>query len=303
MKTSNYRNVKPYSTPTSKPMKETDIRTALQNGSAYLSRSGADTPYLDACLLLSETLTIEKEQLFARLSDTLAENSHNKYQGLLTQRAAGVPVSYLRKRKEFYGLEFYVDSRVLVPRPDTELIVEIVLEITDESPQFDSVHDCCTGSGCIALTLAKLHPGIEVSASDISEPALEVFKLNNERLLSRRPASYVSDLLENVPGRYHIIVSNPPYLLSSEVDTMQTAGWPEPRIALDGGDDGLDLVRKLAEQAKTKLHPRGYLILEVADQQMAATVAILNDSGYSDVEVRHDLAGRQRVCLGRNRAK
>jgi len=190
-----------------------------------------------------------------------------------------------------------------VPRPDTELIVETVLEVTDESPQFDSVHDCCTGSGCIALTLAKLHPGIEVSASDISEPALEVFKLNNERLLSRRPASYVSDLLENVPGKYHIIVSNPPYLLSSEVDTMQTAGWPEPRIALDGGDDGLDLVRKLVEQAKTKLHSRGYLILEVADQQMAATVAILNDSGYSDVEVRHDLAGRQRVCLGRNRAK
>ncbi len=273
---------------------------ALQNGSAYLGQSGADTPYLDACLLLSETLGIEKEQLFARLSDPLAANSHDQYQALLTQRAAGVPVSYLRKRKEFYGLEFYVDQRVLVPRPDTELIVEAVLELTDKLPHFERVHDCCTGSGCIALTLAKLHPGIEVSASDISEQALEVFELNSVRLLSRRPRTYVSDLLEKVPGTYHIIVSNPPYLQSSEVDAMQAAGWPEPRLALDGGDDGLDLVRRLAAQSKSRLHQRGYLMLEVADPQMEATVAILDACGYGDIEVRHDLAGRRRVCIGRN---
>ncbi len=283
-------------------MNETDIRTALQHGSAYLSRSGAETPYLDACLLLSETLGIEKEQLFARLSDPLTCTSHDQYQALLTQRAAGVPVSYLRKRKEFFGLDFYVDSRVLVPRPDTELIVEAVLEITDELPQFDQVHDCCTGSGCIALTLAKLHPGIEVSASDISERALEVFGINSGRILSRSLDTYVSNLLENVPGTYHIIVSNPPYLLSSEVDAMQAAGWPEPRVALDGGDDGLDLVRKLAAQSTSRLHPRGYLILEVADPQMEATTAILEALGYGDIEVRHDLAGRRRVCIGRNGA-
>ncbi|TVR89189.1 MAG: peptide chain release factor N(5)-glutamine methyltransferase [Spirochaetaceae bacterium] len=284
-------------------MKETDIRKALQDGSSYLTRAGAETPYLDACLLLAETLSLEKEQLFARLSDPLADTPHDQYQALLTQRAAGVPVSYLRKRKEFYGLEFYVDQRVLVPRPDTELIVETVLEVTDTLPHFDRIHDCCTGSGCIAVTLAKLHPGIEVSASDISEPALEVFAINSDRLLSRQLETYASNLLEAVPGTYHIIVSNPPYLLSSEVDTMQASGWPEPRLALDGGDDGLDLVRKLAVQSKSRLHQRGYLMLEVADPQMETTVAILEACGYGDIEVRHDLAGRRRVCIGRNGAR
>lgn len=284
-------------------MEETDIRKALQNASAYLGRSGADTPYLDACLLLSETLGIEKEQLFARLSDPLACSFNDQFQALLTQRAAGVPVSYLRKRKEFFGLEFYVDGRVLVPRPDTELLVEAVIELTDEFPNLELVHDCCTGSGCIAITLAKLHPGIEVSASDISPQALEVFGVNSNRILSRQLTTHESDLLETVPGPYHIVVSNPPYLLSSEVDVMQAGGWPEPRLALDGGADGLDLVRKLATQARSKLHPRGYLMVEVADPQMEATVAIFEDLGYVNVEVRHDLADRQRVCIGRNGAR
>lgn len=281
-------------------MEPTDIRKALQDGSAYLSRSGAETPYLDACLLLSETLGMEKEQLFARLGDPMNSAQHQSYESLLLRRAAGVPVSYLRNRKEFYGLEFVVDERVLVPRPETELIIDTVFELTEHRPQLERVHDSCTGSGCIALTLAKLHPGFVVSASDISEGALEVFALNADRLLNHRPLSYCSNLLEQVPDRFHIIVSNPPYLRSSEVDSMQATGWPEPRLALDGGHDGLDLVRKLAQQAVTSLYPKGYLVVEVADAQMDSVTRIFAENGYSEVDVRHDLAGRRRVCVGRS---
>ena len=155
-----------------------------------------------------------------------------RFLGLVDRRSAGVPVSYIRKVKEFWGLEFYVDERVLVPRPDTEALVEKALDVVRADPRLYRVHDACAGSGCIGIALKSTVPRLSVSASDISAEAGEVLSFNAEKLLGARMEFFVSDLLESVPGPFDVITANPPYLSDNEVEGMRKLGWPEPEMAL-----------------------------------------------------------------------
>ncbi|MFW5738602.1 MAG: N5-glutamine methyltransferase family protein [Spirochaetota bacterium] len=224
--------------------------------------------------------------------------------------------------KEFYGREFLVSPAVLVPRPDTEILVEEALRLVDLVVSAEAtpargtaepgasplhVHDACTGSGCVAITIAAERPAIRVSASDVSEDALSVARRNAERLAGERVAIWHSDLLaalaeesarRGLPAP-RIITANPPYLTDTEYGRMRDAGWPEPAEALAAGETGLSIVQTLAHEAVTALPHGGYLVLETGPDQGTAGRSILEGAGFADVRVRTDLAGRDRVVSGR----
>jgi release factor glutamine methyltransferase len=281
------------------------IRACLEGATA----GSADTPYLDALLLLSLASGEPTERLMAFLPDELPERTVLSFAGLVEERCAGTPVSYIRGTKEFYGREFVVSPAVLVPRPDTETLVETVLELLDAwdgSPPH--LHDACTGSGCIAVTLAAEAPTLQVTASDVSDAALAVARRNAERLVGAdRVGIWLSDLLDRLPGACtarglvppRIITANPPYLTDTEYEAMRDSGWPEPGLALAAGADGLDYVRRLAAEAVTQLAPDGYLVVEIGPAQGESGTEIVSGCGFAEVTVRKDLAGRDRVLIAR----
>ena len=276
------------------------IGGALNRGKERLFYAEVDTPVLDATVLLSEALETSKERLLASLPDALDSECWQRYCGLLDLRCAGQPVSYIRRKKEFFSLEYYVDPRVLVPRPDTEVLVEEALRLLQTQPLIRRVHDACTGSGCVAISLKHSFPTVNVSGSDVSREALRVARLNARRLLENGGVRlYRSDLLTRVPGRYDLIVANPPYLTDGEVENMEKIGWPEPALALQGGVDGTDLLRRLIRQARRKLRPGGILLLEASPPQMNLLERELGERGYGEIAVLPDLAGRERVIRAR----
>ncbi len=277
-------------------------REALARGSARLGAAGIENPYLDAVVLLSHGAGTEKASLFARFQDELPAEVFETFEEALDRRLSGLPVSYILRRKEFYGLTFYVDERVLVPRPDTEVLVDTLLSVVHADPSVRRIHDACTGTGCIPIAAASVlqeRADADFSASDFSEDALEVFRINSLNLLGRVLPHGKSDLLESVEGTFDLVTANPPYLTREEAEDLGRKRWPEPLIALDGGEDGLDLVRKLVRQAVERLGENGYLIIEGADPQAEKIIEIFESHGFWDLRSVCDLAGRRRVTLGR----
>jgi len=298
------------------PQEERRVRRLLSWATARLRAclerapaGSAETPYLDALLLLSLASGEPTERLMASLPDEVSEHTVERFIALLERRCDGMPVSYLRGTKEFYGREFLVTPAVLVPRPDTEVLVETALEIIGGwSGPPPHLHDACTGSGCVAVTLAAEVPELTVSASDVSADALAVARRNAERLVGPdRISAWQSDLLAELPRRCErlglpapqVITANPPYLTDTEYDAMRDAGWPEPGQALAGGADGLGILRRLADQAVTRLPEGGYLVVEIGPEQGASGTSILAGRGFTEVMVRQDLAGRDRVLVAR----
>jgi release factor glutamine methyltransferase len=275
------------------------VHAALQRGQSKLYYAEVETPLLDATVLLGEALGLTKEQLLARPEAPVQEEGYRRFEEYLDRRCRGIPVSYIRRKKEFFSLEFYVDERVLVPRPDTEALVEEALRLLDRRREARLVHDACTGSGCVAIALQHSRPELLVSASDLCPGAEEVFRLNCRRLLGRELPFHRSDLLTQVAGPYDLITANPPYLRDSEVQDMQKVGWPEPREALAGGPDGTALLAALIRQAPARLAPRGFLLLEADPLQAAIARQRMELAGFLEVEVVPDLGGRPRVIRGR----
>lgn len=275
------------------------VRALLHEGNRALLRAEVDTPCLDAMLLLAHALGTGKERLLASLPDEADPAAAGRFREYLDRRGAGEPVSYIRGRKEFFGLEFRVDRRVLVPRPDTEALVERALEIVRGDPRVRDVHDACTGSGCVAIAVAHEEPGLNLSASDVSPDAVEVFRENARLLLGREIPVRVSDMLDGLPGPFHLITANPPYLGDREVDAMRRIGWPEPEVSLRGGADGTEAPRRLIGRAAERLAPGGWIALEAAPGQFGALRDALAAHGFRDVEVRRDLGERERVISGR----
>jgi len=275
------------------------VRTLLRQGYDKLFLAEVDTPLLDALLLLAFALETTKERVLASLPDEVGPEVEDRFISLVDRRSAGTPVSYIRRIKEFWGLEFYVDERVLVPRPDTEALVEKVLEVVRADPRLLRVHDACAGSGCIGISLQSAVPRLSVSASDLSAEAGEVLRLNAEKLLGREMEFFVSDLLEGVPGSYDVITANPPYLSDSEVDDMRKLRWPEPEMALRGGRDGTSVAERLIRAAPRKLAENGWLILEAAPPQFIKLFALMDQAGFQSIDVIQDMSGHNRVIAGR----
>jgi release factor glutamine methyltransferase len=252
---------------------------------------------LDAQLLVLHALgraDVERAWLLAHDTDTLPDTAHATLQAYVRRRAAGEPLAYITGLKAFYGLELLVDARVLVPRPDTETLVDWALELLVHQPRNTRVLDLGTGSGAIALALKHTRPDLEISAVDFSEDALNVAQANARRL--RLDLQFVKgNWLGAAQGRFSLIVSNPPYI--ADADHHLTALTHEPLQALTSGADGLDDIRTIITQAPAHVMSGGWLLLEHGYDQAPAVRALLTQAGFADAQSRCDLAGIER-CSG-----
>jgi release factor glutamine methyltransferase len=260
---------------------------------------GIATARLDAELLLAHVLGKDRVGLYTHFDQPLAADELTGYRELIKRRLSGEPVAYLVGKKEFRSMELAVDARVLVPRPETEHVVEVVLELLEgrEAPR---VVDVGTGSGAIALAVQKARPDAQVLATDRSPDAAAVARANAEKLeltVEIREGS----LLEPVraDGPFDVVASNPPYIPSAQVPSLPAEVLKEPMLALDGGPDGLTVIRPLLQQTKELLKEGGAVVLEVADGQAPQVVALLTELGFAEPQTRKDLAGHDRVVYAR----
>ena len=282
------------------------VRDALREGVAALGASGS--PFLDASLLLASALGVDRTRLYACGPESLESGAAARYRDLLAQRVSGLPVAYILGAREFWGRRFRTDSRALVPRPETELLVSLALEAGDALVSSGRrarprVHEICCGSGCVILSLAADRPLWQVSASDLSPGAGSLARENAELLLPRdRPGGpcelFASDLLDSVEGPFDIVLANPPYIPTAELELLAPGLAFEPRMALDGGPDGLDLYRRLVPAAASKLEPGGVLLLESDGSQAPILRSLLAGEGFGQVASYRDLAGIERITRG-----
>ncbi len=273
--------------------------SGLSCGQALAKAQALGLDRLDAQLLLLHALGkshTDRAWLLAHDTEPLAAAVWQRFHALSQRRASGEPLAYLTGSKEFFGLQLDVDARVLVPRPDTETLVEWALERLAQPglPPAPQVLDLGTGSGAIALALKKNAPGLAMTALDASAQALAVARHNADR--HGLSVSFIEgSWFEKVGGHFHLIVSNPPYV--AQGDTHLAALRHEPLQALSAGPDGLDDLRQIVAQAPKHLHPQGWLLLEHGYDQAAAVCQLLTQRGFTGVQSRADLAGVLR-CSG-----
>lgn len=276
------------------------IRRVLTWTTQHFDKQTIDSPRLTAELLLAHSLGVERVKLYMELDRPLVSHELAHYRGLVTRRLGGEPTQYVLGYKDFYNRRFTVDSRVLIPRPETELLVAEVLKLL--VPQNPSrVLDLCTGSGCIAITLAAQAPQASVWAVDLSPEACAVAKHNAEaHQVDGRVTVMQGDLFAPVPAdaRFDVIVSNPPYIASTAMPTLQREVRKEPALALDGGPHGLDVLTRIINDALDRLKPGGTLALEIGDDQGEAASGLLTRAGYHEVRVEKDLARLDRLAFG-----
>lgn len=282
---------------------------------------------------------VGRDRLLASMPDEVPPAGLEAYRSLVRRRASGEAVAYILGYKEFYGRRFAVDQRVLVPRPDSELLVELALSLLPardmaraggsggyggsggsgaadragvatgasvagaaEETRRVLCHDAFTGSGCVGISLAAERPDIDMRLSDISAGALELARRNARDILGRELDARQGNILSAAEAPLDLVTANPPYVLSALADQILAGGSREPRLALDGGGQGLDLYPVIAAQAFGLLRDGGALALETGDEQGNAVAAMLGAAGFSDIGVHKDLAGHDRVVTGVKRA-
>ncbi len=274
------------------------VRDALHRGRDQIAALGSEEAELEAEILLRHALGIDRVRLYQRLSDQIGTAERSTYEGFVKRRLAHEPVPYITGHKEFFGLDFEVSPAALIPRPETETLVEAVLSFARERDGPVLIADVGVGAGTIAVALAVNLPDARVVATDISVEALRLARRNAERHGAiGRIVFVLGDLLLPVRGRFDIIAANPPYLTTGmwEREVPEIKDF-EPRAALAGGADGLDAIRSLMPQAAERLGPDGALFCEIGEWQRAA-VGEFATSAFPGcrVEVLPDLAGRDRV--------
>ena len=270
-------------------------RELLKAGKERLIRAEIEDADCDAWILLEYISGLDRARFFLYEQEKVPTDVITKYTEMLEQRSCHIPVQHLTGSQEFMGLEFMVTPDVLIPRQDTELLVETVLPYVKGKNGLD----VCTGSGCIAISLALLGQTLATDAVDISEKALKVAKINAGRL--HAPVDfYQGDLLEDIKGTYDVIVSNPPYIASGELQKlMPEVHDHEPELALDGGTDGLDYYPRLLQEVTKHLAPGGIFAVEIGYDQGVAVREMFRRNHFEDVKCHQDLCGKDRVIIGR----
>jgi release factor glutamine methyltransferase len=259
-------------------------------------QSITETPGLDAQVLLAHILGVERAWVLSHPEAELDDFQERALAAAASRLEAGEPLPYILGKWEFYGLEFTLSPEVLIPRPETELLVDLALDWLKAHPKRRSAADIGTGSGCIAVTLANKVPDLQVVATDVSRPALQVAAENCIRhKVADRVSLLQSDLMDNLEGRFDLICANLPYIPTTTLRHLAVFGR-EPTSALDGGERGLDLIGRLLIQAPDRLTPEGLLLLEIEASQGVEAVDLARQAfPGGDIQVLPDLAGRNRV--------
>ena len=275
-------------------------RECYEQGCRTLQAAGIEEAALDARLLLEAVCGTDRNDLLVHGEQPVAPEAEEKYLNWIRQRAEHIPLQQLTGEQGFMGLTFSVNEHVLIPRQDTEILVEEVLKELHDGMR---VLDMCTGSGCILLSLLHYSIDCEGLGVDLSAEALEVAGRNVLKVLTPEKAEHAhflqSDLFEKVEGKFEIIVSNPPYIASAEVEKlMPEVRDHEPRMALDGTEDGLYFYRRIIEEAGKHLVSSGMLFFEIGYDQGQAVSELMRTEGYCEVQVVQDYAGLDRVVFG-----
>lgn len=311
---------------------------AKKRGVSILEKAGIEEAGVDAEYLLLYVTGKSKADLLMKLFDEMPQEEEKAYEGLLARRSSHEPLQYIIGNQNFMGYTFLVSPDVLIPRFDTEILAEhagkraleaalkMVKDSKENAPGEDNtgfrILDICTGSGCVPVSVGlnlykelKDHGekcAISVTAADISEAAVELaqknYRLNVDDMLKETGMSpdgldydfVISDLFNSITGKYHIITANPPYIVRNEIDgLMPEISEHEPRLALDGGEDGMDFYRRIVREAAGYLYPGGRLLMEFDDLQAEPVREMMESAGFTEVEVHRDLAGLRRVIEGR----
>ena len=275
------------------------IEELLQYGKEQLEKSGNEYAKYERKVLLEEVLGCNYMYMLMNGSEEVDAEKEQHYKNLITQRCNHYPLQYMLGVAHFMDYTFFVNEHVLIPRNDTEVLVETADELIGKCTNPDmKVLDLCCGSGCIGISLKLYHKEIELILSDYSKQALEI---TNKNLAKYNVKAEVlcGDLFEVFTGKVNMIVSNPPYIETKVIDTlMPEVRDYEPMSALDGGEDGLDFYRRIVKEAPKYLENGGYLMFEIGHNQAFAVQSLLEDRGFSDVQVKKDYAGLDRVVYG-----
>jgi protein-(glutamine-N5) methyltransferase, release factor-specific len=275
---------------------EYSLKGLLADGAKMLTQAGIDEAELDARYILEYITGLNSAQYFIHSEDIIEKNKAEEFFRLIERRSKRIPLSYVIGTRDFFGLTFKVDENVLIPEQETELLVEEVIKHSEGK----SVLDMCTGSGCIAISIALFGKPSKVAASDISEKALEVARENAKSLKAGEISFIQGDMFENVTDKFDIIVSNPPYIETGEIDELM----PEvrdyiPRLALDGDIDGLKFYRIISKEAVKKLNKNGRIFYEIGYNQSRAVASILLENGFTDVKIMKDYSGLDRIVMAK----
>ncbi len=274
------------------------IGSILKVSEEWLTQRGVDQPKVDAGTLLAKALGMKRLDLYLQTDRPLAEHELAAFRPLLQRRGRREPVSKIIGSKGFWNHDFLVTPDVLSPRSDSELLVELGLKL--EVPAAAQVLDLCTGSGCLAISLAAERPDWSVVATDISHEALEVARRNGQHCLPDQPITWLeSDVFSRLDQSFDVIVTNPPYIGESEREGLDPeVKLHDPSLALFSGEDGLQLIRQIVAQAPKHLSAKGWLLIEHGHTQGERVRRLMTERGFSSVESRRDLGQRERVTLG-----
>lgn len=269
------------------------IKEAIKYGSDLLKENKIEDYSIKVKILISFITGIKKDILINYEDVEILDNKLEIYIYNLNKIIEGVPIQYITKKQEFMGLDFFVDENVLIPQPDTEILVEEVLKISKLFNKKINILDLCTGSGAIAVSLAKYIKDVNIIATDISENAIEIAEKNAIKNNAENNIKFVvSDMFKNIENEFDIIVSNPPYIETKEIEKLSKEVKNEPIIALDGGNDGIKYYKIIADNYNKFLNIGGYLLLEIGYNQGESVSKLFKNS-----EIKKDLSGNNRVIL------
>lgn len=267
----------------------------LKKGENELLASDISDAAIDAWYLFEYVTDMSRASFFIRRNEEIPEEQANAYIEVIEKRKKRIPLQHITGKQEFMGLDFFVNENVLVPRQDTECLVENVISYANDK----KILDMCTGSGCIIISVKKFVQTAECTGADISEKALETALKNAD--LNNVPVSFIkSDMFENISEKYDIIVSNPPYIRPDVIKTLEPeVREHDPWLAIDGGEDGLSFYRILAKEGKKYLNSQGMIFMEIGYDQGQAVKEIFESEGFVDIVIKKDLCKNDRVVIGR----